>query len=630
MCSKQKYAKLSEDDTTDDRPISIPVQASATVVQVLSDDQNDNHEHITSNEQILIEQNNIQNNEEEVVEKPDECLVVNMKEYEVDGNDKADKDDLSNNVEEPDEEEEEELRHSRKTTKQWSSLSNSENFLESSLAKFWSHLQRPEGGMKRTEADADEVANRMLRLMTILSEISGRRLDLDVLRECNEIWDNFMANKTGAAGKLKMRTKYKYVLAIERFLTFILKCRNNIHILYETEKDLLHTLAAIPGWKTALKPDLKRERADKQTDKFETQLTIPEVQAMLKSEAAQADKEFMMKCNESSVLSLYDHNQARDYLIFMMIHSNAQRSGVATGLLVSEFKKATWRHVDERYVLLVKNHKTALEGPAPIVMTKELYQLMTKYYNIFRPSAVAENNGQDCGCFFLTRTGDQLHSSRISSIFNTLGQRYGRTGKGRLFPTKFRQTASTSVAKESQQQREDLSKLMTHKESTARAYYVLEDNIERSVNAQKELSKKCMPTNENSIGRPVAIDEDMDEEIKKAFSYEVKQRSSISIKDVEKKMKQIPSLKDQDSEKVVKRLRYLCTLEPIPKLPTQSETLDDKLEQWDASSEHSAASIQTNTIPPTESLDLKGTSKKKKYWDQKHEDTLKRVCASFF
>lgn len=174
-------------------------------------------------------------------------------------------------------------------------------------------------------------------------------------------------------------------------------------------------------------------------------------------------------------VSLFHHSQARDYLIFMVVHSNAQRSGVAKGMQVEEVKNAIWRAKDQRYVTLVKEHKTGLHGPVPIIVTKELYKSMKKYLELFRPVAVEQQHEPDCGYFFVKRTGGQLNRSRIASIFNFLGKRYGRKDKGRMFPTKFRQTAATSVSKKPQEQREDLSRLLTHKESTGRLYYVIED-----------------------------------------------------------------------------------------------------------------------------------------------------------
>ncbi|KAK3733803.1 hypothetical protein QZH41_009458, partial [Actinostola sp. cb2023] len=249
------------------------------------------------------------------------------------------------------------------------------------------------------------------------------------------------------------------------------------------------------------------------------------------------------------------------YLIFMMIHSNAQRSGVAKGLLVSEFKSTEYREEESRYVMLVKDHKTSLDGPAPIVMDKELYGMIQKYYTIFRPIAVAENAGIDCDAFFLTRSGAQLNTTRVSAIFNALGQKYGRVDKGRLYPTKFRQAAVSSFSKESQQKRDDLSRLMTHREPTARAYYMLEDNVQRSITAQKDLSKKFTPEDKeqkeseeksSKEGRPVALEQHVDDELRKEFEKEIQQCSLISKYEVQRKSALNAMLKKEDVEKTDK------------------------------------------------------------------------------
>ena len=257
-----------------------------------------------------------------------------------------------------------------------------EDYFENCLAQFWRHLRRPEGGLKQTEKDADYVTNQVYRIVAVLS--AGKECkNFDVLRDSDEVWDNFIGCKEGLPGKLKVQTKYCYMVAIEKFLNFLLNGKSKIKPTVDAEKELRVTLSSIPGWKSSLKPILRKERADKKTEKYNSRLHLEELHRMLQSEPAKEDKALIMNASESSVFSIKEHNIARDYLIFMVVHSNAQRSGIGKGMLVSEFQFAEWREESKQYVILVRDHKTSVDGPAPVVVEKELYQMMNKYYTHF-------------------------------------------------------------------------------------------------------------------------------------------------------------------------------------------------------------------------------------------------------
>lgn len=143
--------------------------------------------------------------------------------------------------------------------------------------------------------------------------------------------------------------------------------------------------------------------------------------SMLKSNAAKEEKLLIMNATQSSILTIQEHNQARYYLIFMLEHSNAQRSGIKKGLLASEFQikvhkgekkiSAMWfESVTTRMACMHGTLSPRHHGKITISIGAEVY------HNLFRPIAVIENGGQECACsaIFLTRTGSQ---------YNALGKR---------------------------------------------------------------------------------------------------------------------------------------------------------------------------------------------------------------
>ncbi|XP_048577018.1 uncharacterized protein LOC125559104 [Nematostella vectensis] len=294
----------------------------------------------------------------------------------------------------------------------------------------------------------------------------------------------------------------------------------------------------------------------------------------------------------------------------MVVHSNAQRSGVGEGLQVSEFAKAEWR--EERFVVLVKNHKTGADGPAPVVLTTETHDLMKRYLEVFRPFAAAENPGKDEGAFFLTRAGTSIQSSRISSIFAYQGRKYGRVEKGRLFLSKFWQVAASSFRNESDESRTDLCNLMTHKIQTQKQYYVLEDKIERSVSAQKSLAERFQCSNKppselsdaassqsnRPTGRPTILDEQQEAELLTLFEREIKNKLVINKDLVGERVQTSKTLQGLDIKKIFNRIRYLSSLEPNPELPTASSD-EDRTAKW-------VDDNSSDIIPPTAQGELHG------------------------
>lgn len=141
---------------------------------------------------------------------------------------------------------------------------------------------------------------------------------------------------------------------------------------------------------------------DKLAEQFETQLTIEEVQAMLSSDAIAADKNSLRPLIQQSSWFLYIFITKQKNTWFLWFCPALRRRWRCVGFRV---QNALCRKDDQSYVIFVKDHKTSLEGPAPIVVTKELYGLMKKYYEEFCPVAVAD---KDYGHFSLARNGGQL------------------------------------------------------------------------------------------------------------------------------------------------------------------------------------------------------------------------------
>src|SRR5262249_26272299 len=107
------------------------------------------------------------------------------------------------------------------------------------------------------------------------------------------------------------------------------------------------------------------------------------------------------------------YNRARNVLIALILLRTGHRSGVIANFTVQEFLKA--EQVDGYFLMHVGKHKTAdTQGPSKIIAEPLLYEKMQKFYNYLRPLvAKKDNSPQDK--FFLTMTGDPIHTSYVSN-----------------------------------------------------------------------------------------------------------------------------------------------------------------------------------------------------------------------
>ena len=84
-----------------------------------------------------------------------------------------------------------------------------------------------------------------------------------------------------------------------------------------------------------------------------------------------------------SDITSFDHLLIITYLAANIIFSNAQRPGVVQYMMVQEFETRS-DIGDEQILIAVTEHKTAVLGPANVVISKKIETMMLGYFNYVR------------------------------------------------------------------------------------------------------------------------------------------------------------------------------------------------------------------------------------------------------
>ena len=87
--------------------------------------------------------------------------------------------------------------------------------------------------------------------------------------------------------------------------------------------------------------------------------------------------------------------QVRDYLMVTALCENAARPGPLENCLLERFNQATYVKDNDRYIVIVDNHKTTKHlGPTELVFNGQLYRMMKIYANVIRPEFAVMNENR--------------------------------------------------------------------------------------------------------------------------------------------------------------------------------------------------------------------------------------------
>ena len=133
----------------------------------------------------------------------------------------------------------------------------------------------------------------------------------------------------------------------------------------------------------------KKERKDKANsryDDYQMLITPNQVQMYLEGDNVKSVNILVKNLNEDIDYGISQTNYCsiRDHLFVLILFSNACRSGVPAGMLVTEFNSAEIKS-DDSYCIKVKDHKTDyLYGPFLLILKPDVYNLLHFFVNKVR------------------------------------------------------------------------------------------------------------------------------------------------------------------------------------------------------------------------------------------------------
>ena len=213
-------------------------------------------------------------------------------------------------------------------------------------------------------------------------------------------------------------------------------------------------------WRHSLRKDIAKQRMK--------QYLISEKEVENANDPMQFCNSIMLHKNVTNALSSShvssNYSTIISFLAANLIYPNAQRPGIVRNLTVNEFLD---RQVIDHDKILIKvfQHKTiAARGPASIVISKTIDNLLSKYYNGVRKSITPKPSMENR--FFLT-TGNEFR--KITETIQAIAQKFYLPMPTPCLHRKVIATAGQSSLDDTDMR--SLSNHMTHSAATSARFY---------------------------------------------------------------------------------------------------------------------------------------------------------------
>ena len=166
-----------------------------------------------------------------------------------------------------------------------------------------------------------------------------------------------------------------------------------------------HLIAGLlTKWGKSLHKDIAKQRRKQNVISQQQVRAAHNPNEFLESPSINASVRQILSKAESSEITSFDHLTVITFLAANIIFTNAQRPGVVQYMTVQEFDERT-ETGNEQSLIVVMEHKTAMLGPAHIVISSTVDKLMMQYMNNVRTRVHASEYSAR---LFLTSTGNEF------------------------------------------------------------------------------------------------------------------------------------------------------------------------------------------------------------------------------
>ena len=186
----------------------------------------------------------------------------------------------------------------------------------------------------------------------------------------------------------------------------------------------------------------------------------------------------------TEVPGVNDYTLVLSYMAANIIYPNAHRPGVVENMTIEEYTNRMVNDDDGSALIRVLQHKTSCTGPANIVITKQIVEIMHLYFINIRKQ-IQPQSEELAKRFFLSHTGNVFR--KISEFIKKTAAKYGFHIMPN--PSLYRKRIATEAFESiGETQMRGLNKHMAHSPHTSRQYYQLPPP-EQSLKAHEVISK---------------------------------------------------------------------------------------------------------------------------------------------
>lgn len=312
------------------------------------------------------------------------------------------------------------------------------NMKHPTLIQFERYLTGVDGGCRNTKT-ASEMAVDVSKFLLYACGSSSPSPSWDRLTDRDQLLGFLDKLKRASVGPEGQLTKLDAICNALNFLKVVILNGDSASPLYSRAS---HTLEIIRGWKGTLRKDKRRLRKRRLQELSCQSLSLSEVSALLECKKVWID--FDSVCTRASrqeVLPVSALDGCSIAVAASILYKNWQRPGAVANATLQEFRECKLVQKDETtplYVVSVREHKTALEGYAKLVLDGTDHCRIIQYKATVRK--LQDSDGKSPQLFLLSGGRPLTHlSSRIQSF----GKRYNLN-----LPTaaKVRKIGATAVA----------------------------------------------------------------------------------------------------------------------------------------------------------------------------------------
>ena len=228
----------------------------------------------------------------------------------------------------------------------------------------------------------------------------------------------------------------------------------------------------------------QRERIQKRRDtEHSTSTNICTIRSYLKSKIRTNILQAIVDYRSSMPLTVPQYYNFRAILIGEIIFRNAQRSGVACGIMISEVDAA--KQQGETMRITIYNHKTGKIKPAVIFFENLAGKALSNFRSVILSKMGLLDPEIDKNLFLSTNGNKLTHAGVKSALTSCLKNTGGMTS--RMTSTQSRIAAATYMATNKPKNSQILADFMQHQPNTAEKYYRQLGGGEHLIEAFKEL-----------------------------------------------------------------------------------------------------------------------------------------------